>query len=186
MKKITLLSVTKNNSMECSIFLVMFVFEIVCFVNKDIENAVESGIGLYLTEYRISLIPNVMAIFIGIYITVLTCIALSKISITEVLLKNGLDVKIIAVVMFGIVEDFILLIFGVFIPIKSSHIQILFCFLLLAAVFSFARFIRYVYLIFSLNIDAMVREMDQENEEKTNLFVKVDEILERLKNTRRK
>lgn len=185
-KKTGLLSIVKNNTIECALFSIMFVFEISCFVYEGVEETVSGAISFYLTEYRVSLIPNIMAIFIGIYITILTCIALSKISITEVILKNRLDEKIIAVVTFGVVEDFILLIFGVFIPIESTYIQIFFCFLLLTAVFSFGRFVRYVYLIFSLNIDVMVQEIDQENRERSDLFVKIDEILERIKRADRK
>lgn len=186
-RMVTLRKLVKNNKIECIIFFigVVVIFCILIFKNQEAINTINQLLKNYLNENRISLITSIMAIFIGIYIAMLTCIAASKISITEVMLKNKLDQDLSAVIIFGIIEDFILLFLGIFIPIKALYIQAFFLLLLIMTIISFIKFIILMYYLYKLNIDAMVKEIDKENNEKVDLITKICELLDKVNNIKK-
>ena len=183
----TLRKLVKNNKTECIIFFigVVVISCILIFKNQEAINTGNQVLKNYLNENRISLITNIMAIFIGIYIAILTCIAASKISITETILKNELDRDLSAVIIFGIIEDFALLFLGIFIPIKAVYVQAFFLLLLIMTIISFIKFIILMYYLYKLNIDAMVKEIDKENNEKVDLITKIYELLDKVNNIKK-
>ena len=76
----------------------------------DIENSLIN----FVTNDRISLITNVSAIFIGAYINVLIVISTSKLSMSQLILKNKMDQRILGVIIVGIIEDFLLILMPFF------------------------------------------------------------------------
>ena len=142
----------------------------------DIENSLIN----FVTNDRISLITNVSAIFIGAYINVLIVISTSKLSMSQLILKNKMDQRILGVIIVGIIEDFLLILMPFFFY-KHYIFVIVYIGVVTLALISFIKFIKTSLLLFHININQMIKEIDDETEYKSNLMILNEEELNILR-----
>ncbi len=177
-------SLLSNIRLEVAVFAVLTISLAIIILNpktQELHNLLKIFFINYVTENRISLITSVVAIFIGIYSTILIVISTSKMSITELLLKSKMDTQILAIIGFGIAQNFLLVILGVFIPMQKWIFLEMYLCLLCIAMISFSKFILLLYRIFKLNVASMVRELDKEKDEQIELMTKIEDILNQIK-----
>ena len=172
----------KNFLLEILVFSVGLLISIIVLLCRNIElkTNIASFFDDYLTDGRVSIVISLMAIFIGIYITILTIISTSKISISELLLRNKMDRQLFTVVKIGMIEDFLLIFLG-FISLDNYIFRMIFLLLFFVAITSFAKFVILIYRMFALNINCMIGDIDSYNKGKDELLIKIDEILHQTK-----
>lgn len=174
-------TIWKNDKIEVVLYAILLISMSIIGRYTAVYDFIERNLICYITNERIALITSVMAVFIGIYTTVLTIIATSKISISELILKLNMDSQILTIISFGMAEDFILIIFGVFFNIDCWILLLLYFVILCNTLISFFKFTRLVYCIFKININQMVKELDRESADRAELKANIEEILYRMK-----
>ena len=124
------------------------------------------------------------SIIAGIYVTVLTLIGTTIISITKELLMRDLDKKIINIISLGIIETLVTIV----LLVKKDNITIFYnSFLILMLIITFISFIKFIIiliLMFKANMNAMVKEIDEKEKNEIEILAILDSInknLEKIK-----
>lgn len=137
----------------------------------------------YFSQSKLDGIISLFAITIGVYIAVVTILALSEIGLSKQILKRNLDRRLINVIISGISENFISVILSIFCPINNYTKHILMIFILISLT-SFAKFIYLLVLIFRGNMNYIAKSIDETEEYREKMMCYVKEIYEYLKKCR--
>lgn len=139
---------------------------------------------LVLKDLEKDRLISFFSIVSGIYITVLTLMGTTIISITKELLIRSLDKKIINIISLGIIETLI----SISILIKKDNIgdcyNIFLTSMLIISLISFIKFIIVLILIFKANINAMAKEIDEKEKNEVeflNILDNINKNLEKIK-----
>lgn len=137
----------------------------------------------YLSDDRCAGIVSYLTITIGIYVTVWSIFATSAAKINEELLKKKVEGQLFFVIILALFETFISIILVVFIPdVFSIYTNLLLIFILLASI-SFIKFIILLMRLTKVNIGFIVKEIDEQKQQHTELLVKIDELYQRITKT---
>jgi len=120
----------------------------------------------YFSESRVSLLINFYSIVIGMYIAVITILATSRLSISEDILKERLDSKLIRVMLAGIIENLAVVVMLIAVPSSIRWYYDIVLVTIIVALLSLIKFICFLAIFFQLNMEAMAKEIDEENQRK--------------------
>lgn len=157
----------KIELLSVGIFIFMLIFNHFEPLNINIQS--------YLTENRMNGIATFFSITIGIYITVITILSTSEISISKEMLKRKLDKPLINVIVAGMVEDFISVGLVVFAPLNSLTSKMVVIFVIISII-SFVKFIILLIVIFKENMNQMAKSIDEEEDNKQLILTYLREI----------
>lgn len=169
----------KDIKIEISVamfMIVMYFFK--DFLPKQIVPSID--LSAYFSSDRLNGIATFFAITIGIYVTVIMVLATSRIGISRGMLKSNLDKRLINVMIVGMIENFISTGLAIFIPMSGKTRYILTTFLIMSIV-SFVKFIALLVVIFSVNLNEMAKEMDDEEKYQDDMLTYVEGIYRFLK-----
>ena len=166
----------KNSKIEVFLFLTGSVF----FFIKETNF-------LFLDSFEKDRLIFFFSIIAGIYVTVLTLIGTTIISITKELLMRNLDKKIINIISLGIIETLVTIV----LLVKKDNITIFYnSFLILMLIITFISFIKFIIiLMFKANMNAMVKEIDEKEKNEIEILAILDSInknLEKIKKLNKK
>lgn len=129
----------------------------------------------YFTNERLNGIATFFSITIGVYIAVITVLATAEIGISAEMLRRQLDKRLINIMMMGIIEDFVAVTLAVFVPLNEISIKVLVLSMVVAGI-SFIKFIRLLFIIFKVNMEQMVKKIDEDERNKNELMTNISEI----------
>ncbi len=129
----------------------------------------------YFTSERLNGIATFFSITIGVYITVITVLATAEMGISAEMLRRQLDKRLINIMMMGIVEDFIAVSLAVFVPLNVISVKLLVLSIIMAGI-SFVKFIRLLFIIFKVNMEQMVKKLDEDERNQAELLTNISEI----------
>lgn len=139
---------------------------------------------IFLDSFEKDRLISFFSIIAGIYVTVLTLIGTTIISITKELLMRDLDKKIINIISLGIIETLVTIV----LLVKKDNITIFYnSFLILMLIITFISFIKFIIiliLMFKANMNAMVKEIDEKEKNEIEILAILDSInknLEKIK-----
>ena len=170
---------------------IFFLFFLGCFVaffkGKKIFSIVNVTLGVYFCDERMGLLVDFFSISAGIYITMLSILAISTTKIMEALLKKRMEQQLLDVMMWGLISNVIVILALVFIPeMRGKNII-----LLATLIWAFLRLIYFFFVLFAIfkfNVQNMDKEIDEENKWKNGVQNKiaviqsdVQEILNEIK-----
>ena len=135
----------------------------------------------YFTDDRIALASNIMAIFIGIYFAVLLVIVASRTSITKEMLEKCADKQLSNSMYFGTSICLLFVLISVFAPTDSLWCKYLLFSLLIISITFFIKYSFLIIRLFHINVDAMIKEIDEEEKNATKTMVLLEEIRDTLK-----
>ena len=116
----------------------------------------------YYSESRMGGMIAFYAISIGIYVTVISIIGTSEISITRELLRRRLDQRILWVSSIGILLNTVAVLIITFMP--NLLIGIWVVPILVSSIVSFMHFLFAILTLYKVNMDSMAREIDQRDQ----------------------
>lgn len=134
-----------------------------------------SYMAVYFTNERLNGIATFFSITIGVYIAVITVLATAEIGISAEMLRRQLDKRLINVMMMGIIEDFVAVTLAVFVPLNEISIKVLVLSMVVAGI-SFVKFIRLLFTIFKVNMEQMVKKLDEDERNQAELLTNISEI----------
>ena len=145
---------------------IFFLFFLGCFVaffkGKKIFSIVNVTLGVYFCDERMGLLVDFFSISAGIYITMLSILAISTTKIMEALLKKRMEQQLLDVMMWGLISNVIVILALVFIPeMRGKNII-----LLATLIWAFLRLIYFFFVLFAIfkfNVQNMDKEIDEEN-----------------------
>lgn len=145
----------------------------VCFFrNREPFLLLDAKFGLYFCEDRIGSLIELFSITTGIYITMLSILAISATKIMEALLKKRMEQQLLDVMMWGLVSNVIAVLVLVFMP-KIQGGNIILSAVLLWAVMHLIYFFFVLFAIFKYNVQNMDKEIDEENKWKKGIEKKM-------------
>ncbi len=157
------------------IFLIILGVYIVFFRKNVIIAPVNEKLDVYFSVDRIGALIDFFSITIGIYITMISILAISITKIMEALLKERKEEQILNVMMWGLISNVIAVLLLVFMPVIQGGNIILLA-ILLWAVLHMIYFFFVLFTIFEYNIQNMDKEIDNENEWRNGIKKKIDII----------
>ena len=134
----------------------------------------------YFSENRCAAIASFMGVEVGIYVAIWSILTTSTSRLNSEILKEKIESQLLFVIIVGIVEAFISIFFCVFIPTPFNAYSSLLLLTTLLALVTFVKFLINVLLITKLNIQHIVKEIDEQNSRQTEFSVKLDEVYRRL------
>lgn len=165
----------KNSKLEIGIYIIFVIILISSYLGKfDFSLTIE-------TEKRADII-SFFAIIIGVYIAVITIIATSIIGITKEILKEKLDTQLIDTIIFGMAETMLTIGVIIFINPTTELNRIILIALICNSIISFLKFTIILTLIFKINMNAMVEEIDNKNDYENKILSNLYEIKNKLEN----
>lgn len=129
----------------------------------------------YFTQDRLNGIATFFTITIGVYVAVVTVLAMSEIGISKALLEKKLDRALINVIIFGILEDIITAGIAIFVP-RNKIIYFILLVSVFISIISFIKFIILMVIIFKKNMDQMAKNMDAEESYRNDLLSYLEQI----------
>ena len=143
---------------------------------------IQQFIAAYFSESRCSGIAGYTSIVIGIYVTIWSIFATSASKINAELLKKRVEGQVFFIISFGLFEAFVTTLLCIFVPatiaLYSDLIMISTC----MTTVSFVKLVIVVMMVTKLNIGYIVKEIDTQNAQYTDIKVKLDEIYHRIVN----
>lgn len=164
----------KNIKSEIGAILILGVIYI-CKNFIPISFISENKYVLYFTQERLNGVAAFFAITIGVYITVITILATSEISITREMLIRKLDKSLINVMITGMVENFVSVAMAIFIPLNYISGFILIVFVTISMI-SFIKFVILLIVIFKRNADLMANSIEKSEQYNNNILTHIEEI----------
>lgn len=134
----------------------------------------------YFNQERLNGIAAFFSITVGIYVTIVTILATSRIGISKEILEKNLDKGLINVIIFGMSENLLAVAMSIFIPLNKTGAYILLV-LLIVSVISFVKFILLLVIIFKANLNKMARDIDQEEQYSNEMLGTIKEIQKNLR-----
>lgn len=167
-------SFLQNFKIEAVVIICYVIFNI---LKKTCLSKVNFNFSLdkYFTQDRLDGIATFFSITIGIYIAVITILAMSVIGISKDLLQKKLDKPLLNIVVAGLVEDIISVALAIFIPLNAISSKILLIFIITSIV-SFTKFIILLLEIFKVNMDKMAKTIDDDDNYKDNMLTYAEGI----------
>lgn len=166
------------------VIAVLFVLFYMNIINIDTESLVAKTFASFYNSERINLITVFLSILSGIYLTVITIIGTSRLCLSSELLSKKLDKRLINYFLMGLIEDIIGVVLCIITDSESCIIiYIITSITLMLTVVSFLRFVFILKNLLISNLEAMVKNIDDENREKRIFKETIRRIEE---NTRRK
>jgi uncharacterized membrane protein YjfL (UPF0719 family) len=155
---------------------IFFLFFLGCFVaffrGKKIFSIVNVTLGVYFCDERMGLLVDFFSISAGIYITMLSILAISTTKIMEALLRKRMEQQLLDVMMWGLISNVIAILGLVFIPeIQGKNIILLA--ILIWAILHLIYFLLVLFAIFKFNVQNMDKEIDEENKWKNEIVKKI-------------
>ena len=135
----------------------------------------------YFTESRCSGIAGVIAVIIGIYVTIWSIFATSVSKINAELLKNKVEGQMFFVIGMGLVEAFVTTILCAFVPREIPNYTGITALFTTLTLVSFVKFVILIMMITKMNITFIVQEIDEQSDKFADIRIKLDEIYERTK-----
>lgn len=123
----------------------------------------------YFTDNRLSGISSFFAITIGVYIAVITILAMSEIGISKELLCRRLDKSLINVIMAGISENLFAVGFSIFVSLNKTTGFVLGV-SSLVAIISFIKFIILLVRVFNADMEQMAKVIDEEEKYQADML----------------
>lgn len=167
-RKGNIFSFLTNFKIEIAVIL-CYVF--LCILRKTCLSTINLHFSLdvYFTPDRLDGIATFFSITIGIYIAVITILAMSVIGISKDLLRKKLDKPLLYVVVAGLVEDIGSVGLAIFVPLNTVSSKILLIFITISII-SFSKFILLLLEIFKVNMEKMAKIIDDEDIYKNNIL----------------
>jgi len=157
------------------LFIVSLAVFIIWFREKPVVLMASEKLDSYFSDNRIGSLIEFFSITIGIYITMLSILAISTTKIMEALSKKSMDQKLLDFMMWGLISSICAVLVLVFMPDVRSGNIILAAVLLWAVIHLIYYFI-ILFAIFKYNVNNMGLEIDAENRRKEKIEVKLQLI----------
>lgn len=164
----------KNAKLEIFLIVLLIIFCVIIKLNL-FGFTLNIDLGKYFTQDRLNGVASFCAITIGVYIAVITIIATSEIGITKPMLEQKLDKGLINVIIAGIIENVVSVVFAIFIPQNDVTSCILIVFIV-ASIVSFVKFVIMLFFIFKGNMEAMAKVIDENDRYKDDIMTYLDKI----------
>lgn len=179
-----ILNVLQNMKIELFVIACSIVFIIMNSFDNSITKLFLCEFQKYFTDGRISGLSDFFSTTVAIYIAVLTILATSIIGISEDVLRSKTDGPLIYVFMFGMIENLLVIAFGLFIPRHFEYYYLFLATFTLMAICSFAKFVHLLILIFRSNMDRMAESIDRQKRNETDMISLLENIARYLKDKR--
>lgn len=149
--------------------------------------SINTSLETYFSYERKALLIEFFSITTGIYITMLSILAISATKIMEALLKKKIEQQLLQIMMWGLISSiFVVLALG-FIPEMQGENIILFA-VSIWAILHLIYFFFVLFVIFKFNVQNMDKEIDEENRWKRDIVKKmaiiqsdIEEIVKKIK-----
>lgn len=129
---------------------------------------INNNLDVYFSADRMGSLIEFFSITTGIYITMLSILAISATKIMEALLKKRMEQQLLDVMMWGLISNVFAILVLVFMPkIQSGNIMI--SAILLWAIIHLVYFFFVLFSIFKYNVQTMDKEIDEENKWKKGI-----------------
>lgn len=164
--------------------IILFILFCTNIINIDTQLNIVKAFSDFYNNERINLITVFLSISSGIYLTVITILGTSRLCLSSELLSKKLDRRLINYFLMGLIEDIVGVVLCIITDSKSCiMIYLITSATLILTIISFFRFVAILRNLLISNLEAMVKNIDDENREKRIL----NEIVKRIEeNTRRK
>ncbi|MEG1345598.1 MAG: hypothetical protein RSC78_02570 [Acidaminococcaceae bacterium] len=136
----------------------------------------------YFESSRLSMIADFFAIIIAIYLAVLTLVATSRSGIMPEMLQRNIDKDILAIIIAGMGESFLVTTVSVFISTNNRIGYVILAALVIFAIIGFLNFMRTMVLFFYANTEELARSITEENRQ----AIKIEDCLEKIERNTRK
>ena len=130
----------------------------------------------FYVDNNISNIMDIFLAFIGIYITIISILAVTVIGITKTLLEENLEQRLLTLIGTGLATSLITLLTVVFIRNFFSCYFMLLTGLISISIIQFFKFIIIIFIIFKTNMKIMRKSIDEDDDLKKHLLMKIDDI----------
>lgn len=158
------------------IFNMIFLFALgvfaVFFRKKDMFAPINANLGDYFSDERMGSLIELFSITTGIYITMLSILAISATKIMEALLKKRMEQQLLDVMMWGLISNVFAVFVLVFMPVTQGGNIILLA-VLVWAVLHLVYFFFVLFSIFKYNVQNMDKEIDEEDKWKNGIEKKM-------------
>ena len=141
---------------------------------------IQQLVATYFSESRCSGIAGYTSIVIGIYVTIWSIFATSASKINAELLKKRVEGQVFFIISFGLLEAFVTTLLCIFVPATTVYYSDLIMISTCMTMVSFVKLVIVVMMVSKLNIGYIVKEIDTQNAQYTDIKVKLDEIYHRL------
>lgn len=121
-----------------------------------------------------------IAIAIGIYISVITIISTSRIPASKKILENNLEGKLLFFVFVAVSVNMVDILYLLFVPDFKFYVVFYFM-LLLIQISILIKFLMMIIYLCKINIEEVVNDIDEQADEKKELFNIISEIRDELK-----
>ena len=172
-----------KNNIKLELIVIVFYIAILLVMNgiDDLPYITRTFV-IFLSPERIANFISFFGIIIGIYVTVWVVLATSVSKFNKELLKEKIDKKLFFVIIIGLIESSLVILFCIFAhPNLVFYTEILMLFIALSLI-SFCKFICTLMMITKLNIRYIVKELDENEKEKLEQKLKLDDIYNNTKN----
>ena len=169
----------REYKIEILIIVSFFVFISLTHSGK-ISNNIFSELLNFFTDARCSNILSFFSIVIGIYITIWSIFSTSASKINEEILKAKIDGHLFFIICINIFETLLLIIFLAFIPTSFTIYKYSIVPLCAISSISFIKFIILLIYLTKINIEFIIKDIDESNARDTDIEVKIDEIYNRI------
>jgi len=149
---------------------------IIAYRNTDGILCVQPMVSSYLTPERIANFISFFAIIVGVYTTVWVVLATSVSKFSKELLKVKIDKKLFFVIVVGLIESSFVILLCMFIPPTVPNYEFVLILFVLLSLISFVKFIYALMMLTKLNIRYIIKEFDENEREKLDMKLKVDDI----------
>lgn len=133
------------------------------------------SLSTYFVQERLNGIATFFTITIGVYVAVITVLAMSEIGISKAILEKKLDEALINVIIFGILEDIITVGMAIFIPGNKITYYIL-LWSIVVSIISFLKFVVLMVVVFKKNMDQMAKNIDDQENYRNDLLTYLEHI----------
>ncbi len=138
--------------------VVLFLYCTICILRRTCLSRItlQFSLATYFSQDRLNGIATFFSITIGIYVAVITILAMSVIGISREMLKKGLDKPLLYVIVVGLIENICSVALAIFVPLNVLTTKIL----LIVVVVSVISFIKFIFLlleIFKANMNQMAK-----------------------------
>lgn len=158
------------------IFDLFFLFALGVFVlffrKKQKFALIDANLEFYFSSDRMGSLIELFSITTGIYITMLSILAISATKIMEALLEKRREQQLLDVMMWGLISNVIAVLVLVFMPAVQGG-NIILAAILLWAVSHLVYFFFVLFVIFKYNVQNMDKEIDDENKWKNGIEKKM-------------
>ena len=161
---------------NCKLEFIIIILSILVIFTGLYFTKIEFYLGMYFTESRSSGIVSIAAINIGIYVSIWSIFSTSIAKINQEILKTKSEKDLFLIISVGIIECILTTIWCIFVPNFLRIYNCILLFLVILTCITFFKFIQLIMIMTRVNVNYLIKEIDESNNQKDTMMMQLDEI----------